>query len=432
MHSSRDGSVVEPVVRRRSDDDLTDVEMGSGHEEDHPNDVDSVREVSSDVGSAVEDPISEPDPDPEIGDVRLSADTRAALRSLDDLNLVEELNRRPSVMKSPPAFLRGAFRSALKLAIQEAVQGGDIGDLVIQERGWKLLMMLPRMLLFKPPRGGSIGKEKLAERFAKCNNGHWIDLISSSRQCDQEFASVCRRARRRNQEGDLERRTETAHRLVQLGELSSARQALEGSDLAPGNRTTLEALQTRPAQPRDPLPDDIIGHMPSKAFELEEVRFGQNLRLSRKGAAAGPSGLTTEHLRPLLDSSGAMHLFFRLGDQLAQAAVPGPIVDALRLGRMTALQKPNGGVRGIVAGDTIRRLVSRTMAQQLGRAVEKATAPHQYALSTRAGCECVSRALWMLHEANPDTTLVSISRRQRVRFHITRAHVEGPLGSHGR
>ena len=104
-----------------------------------------------------------------------------------------------------------------------------------QERGWKLLVMLPRML-FKPPRGESIGQERLAQRFTRFNNGHWIDLIRSSRECDQEFARVSRRARRRNQDGDFERRTERAHRLAQLGELSSARQALEGSDLGIGTR----------------------------------------------------------------------------------------------------------------------------------------------------------------------------------------------------
>ena len=33
------------------------------------------------------------------------------------------------------------------------------------------------------------------------------------------------------------------------------------------------------------------------------------------------------------------------------------------------------------------------MAQQLGTVVESATAPHQYALKTRAGCECIAHAL---------------------------------------
>ena len=66
------------------------------------------------------------------------------------------------------------------------------------------------------------------------------------------------------------------------------------------------------------------------------------------------------------------------------------------------------GVRGIVVGDTVRRLVGRTIAQQLATAVEGATAPYQYALSTRAGCECIAHALQGLTELNPEATVTSI------------------------
>ena len=55
-------------------------------------------------------------------------------------------------------------------------------------------------------------------------------------------------------------------------------------------------------------------------------------------------------------------------------------------------------MRCIVAGDVIRQLVARTVAQQLGKAVEHATAPFQCALSTRAGCECVAHALQAVSE----------------------------------
>ena len=43
-------------------------------------------------------------------------------------------------------------------------------------------------------------------------------------------------------------------------------------------------------------------------------------------------------------------------------------------------------MRGIVVGEVIRRLVARTIAQQLGPAVEAATSPFQFALSTKSGC----------------------------------------------
>ena len=73
--------------------------------------------------------------------------------------------------------------------------------------------------------------------------------------------------------------------------------------------------------------------------------------------------------------------------------VPDEIVDVVRLGRLTALQKPSGGVRGIVAGDIIRRLVARSMPSS---AVEHATAPFQYALTTKSGAEYIAHALQTL------------------------------------
>ena len=118
--------------------------------------------------------------------------------------------------------------------------------------------------------------------------------------------------------------------------------------------------------------------------------------------------MTTEHLRPLLDDVRGMRLFTEVGSRLAKALVPQVAIDLIRVGRLTALSKPDGGVRGIVAGDVVRRLVARTMAQQLSKAVERATAPFQYALSTRAGCECIAHVLQGITELDPELTITSI------------------------
>ena len=83
--------------------------------------------------------------------------------------------------------------------------------------------------------------------------------------------------------------------------------------------------------------------------------------------------------------------------------MPREIQGALRLGRLTALRKPNGGVRGIVAGDILRRLVARTMAQQYAVRVE-----FQYALSTRAGTKCVTHIVQALTDLNARTTVMSV------------------------
>ena len=56
----------------------------------------------------------------------------------------------------------------------------------------------------------------------------------------------------------------------------------------------------------------------------------------------------------------------------------------------------------------LRRLVSRTIAQQIMPAVERFTSPFQCALRTRAGTECVAHVLQALTESDPHTTVLSI------------------------
>ena len=57
--------------------------------------------------------------------------------------------------------------------------------------------------------------------------------------------------------------------------------------------------------------------------------------------------------------------------------------------RLTALAKPDGGLRGIATGSSVRRLVGKTLAKQFTMVFEAECAPFQYALSTRAGTHCI-------------------------------------------
>ena len=66
--------------------------------------------------------------------------------SLDAVDF-EDFFRR-IVMKSVPRFLRGPFRSVLRI---EALSP----DVARREKGWKLLLAAPRMFLSPPPRGAS-------------------------------------------------------------------------------------------------------------------------------------------------------------------------------------------------------------------------------------------------------------------------------------
>ena len=204
-----------------------------------------------------------------------------------------------------------------------------------------MFIFLPTMLLFKPPRGGKVSKNALLDRFTKFAQGQWLELLTQSVEASAATTELRSRWRRTGMDS-VEKRAERAEALICLGEISAARRALEASPVAPGAEETYRALRT-----------------------------------ARREAAGGPSGMCTEHLRPLLDNDVDSNRVFEVSQAFAQAKIPDEIASALRVGQLTALRKPNGGVRGIVVGDVIRRRVAKTISQQFMERFENATTVNQ-------------------------------------------------------
>ena len=109
--------------------------------------------------------------------------------------------------------------------------------------------------------------------------------------------------------------------------------------------------------------------------------FINALRSSPSGSAPGPGGCTNEMFRVCLDRS-----FLRA--------------------TVTALSKKDGGIRGIATGSSFRRLVGKTLARQFGAVVEQVCAPFQFALSTRAGTDCVGHAIRVMTDLDPRATVL--------------------------
>ena len=61
-------------------------------------------------------------------------------------------------------------------------------------------------------------------------------------------------------------------------------------------------------------------------------------------------GMTSDHLFPILENERDSEMFGQVGALLATSTIPSEVLEGLRLGRMTALRKPDGGVRGITVG----------------------------------------------------------------------------------
>ena len=96
-------------------------------------------------------------------------------------------------------------------------------------------------------------------------------MLEARGVCDFRAAQSRHRSRRRH-EDEVEQLALRAEGLIKMGELSHARQA-------PGNQATSDALQDperRPAQPREPLPEDLAQFIRATLFKLGEKLFNRN------------------------------------------------------------------------------------------------------------------------------------------------------------
>ena len=108
-----------------------------------------------------------------------------------------------------------------------------------QERGWKLFLLIPRFLLRRPARGGLIPRRKLRERF----KGRWVE----------EDDAQTRRSRVSRICSDS-----VGHRAARGGvscpswRVVCSSDSLEGAPCAPGDDTLCEGCRMSAADHKEP------------------------------------------------------------------------------------------------------------------------------------------------------------------------------------
>ena len=262
-------------------------------------------------------------------------------------------------------------------------------------------------MLLKPTEGrGDAGKKVFHDRLRRFNQGEWLELLNEARESAPKPL-----AKELDAEAAAEKRREQAETRVRWREVRRARVLLTSSGLAPGDAKTLEELtdpNLRPTTLSEEVPPHLLAFEPEVEVKLDKHVVLQALRAAGKGSTQDLAGTRYEHLRVCLEDDEVWSLLVQLLEAFARAEVPEEVASALRLGRLTALKKANGKVRGIVAGSVLRRLVCKALAKQFADDFLEATAPFQYALQTKAGTEALAHALQFLTDFDPETVVLSL------------------------
>ena len=109
-----------------------------------------------------------------------------------------------------------------------------------QVRAWTLFMMLPRLLLSRPPRHGQV--PKLQDSFViPFSNGEWAQLVEANLELSFE-AQFATRLRWREQKDELSRRADRALRSVQLGRAVCGSTGIGKRSFGAGHKETIQVL----------------------------------------------------------------------------------------------------------------------------------------------------------------------------------------------
>ena len=162
-------------------------------------------------------------------------------------------------------------------------------------------------------------KRQLEDRLRLFHLGQWSELWASSMSNEAEAHQFSTPRRSRPPRDEEEGRSDRARSLVQMGESSAAREALEAAPVAPGTMATLGKLtdpRRRPPLLREELCQEVVNSVPARLFELHPVEFLVSMRTARRGAAAGPSGMTADHLSTILDNEAGSTLLVEAASRL--------------------------------------------------------------------------------------------------------------------
>ena len=124
--------------------------------------------------------------------------------------------------------------------------------------------------------------------------------------------------------------------------------------------------------------------------------------------SSGLGGGRYEYLKLVLDDDVGFQLFFCVCEKFPNGDIPSDVVGALKFSKLTALRKNNGKVRGVSAGDILRRLVSKVLARQFQKEFRCIAEPSNFGLCNRSGTDTLVHLIKFLLDESPDKVVVSI------------------------
>ena len=289
----------------------------------------------------------------------------------------------PMTLYDVPSEERALF-SAVVCEIVKHILGG-------QKEAWKAFFLLPRLVLALP-RGGR-GVAKLVHTYLLLfRAGEWSALLK------RPFRSMGESRGEFNKE-------KRAISLARVGYFSGATRAL--ADCSPADtadpKVYKNLIDLHPAASR------LSGELQlNPANVISEDIFLKVLSTTPPRRAPDAAGWRGDYFKSF--SPEARIMVFKLVEHILQnpKSLPADLRPFFFGARLTALHKPNGGIRPIAVGVILRKLVSTTLVNTISAQLPDTFYPHQHGTGTPGGAENVVQGLRLAQALDRENVVVGI------------------------
>ncbi|XP_048488762.1 uncharacterized protein LOC125491265 [Plutella xylostella] len=183
------------------------------------------------------------------------------------------------------------------------------------------------------------------------------------------------------------------------GDIKGATQLMFSNDsVAPDTPETLQGLQSKhpPQPPSAQLPDAPASD--SAPLQVLGTDVYGAIMSFRCGSTGGLDGLSPQHLKDLLASTGQagetlLSNLTALINLMLAGKVNTLIAPLMYGARICALNKKDGGIRPIAVGSTLRRIASKVCCRQILPKLSTYLQPLQLGFGSKGGCEAAVHAL---------------------------------------
>ena len=317
------------------------------------------------------------------------------------------------VRSSVPKGAKDAWSRCLIAALADVVAHRDV-------KAWTDLLTLPALVLSVPSRGGR--KHVLrqeGETRRRCLD--WLSGIRADLWAPLSVRSTTDRDPPAK-DGD--------HDVLPASVIARVTTLIQEGAL---RRACAALLQDPPVRPTDDVVASLRLLHPGSSVE-DRLEMG-SLRGVASGAApsadvdqvrkallsfpstsgAGRSGLRPSHVRDALRPASSDLLLSELLSEVVSLLLRGKVPESIWPyvcgASIMALRKPNGSLRPIAIGETIRRLTSKVAVDLITERAREIFEPLQLGVKTPNGCEAiihVARQWFSRNRTDPDKVAVSV------------------------